>query len=131
MMCPHCHNSLECKVTDSRERNGIIHRRRVCTKCGFRFKTVEVYDGASNEWVYGDMKPKVLGLNELEHWNQALWLEIKGGMLVATSIFDVTETTVRFCNKMVQVKALYGKQWRVWSTKPFEFDFAEYKWAQQ
>ena len=39
MKCSECGGKTE--VTDSREVDGYIIRRRVCTKCGRRFKTEE------------------------------------------------------------------------------------------
>ena len=40
MKCPHCDYN-DSKVTDSRNVNGSIRRRRQCLDCGFRFTTYE------------------------------------------------------------------------------------------
>lgn len=42
MHCPRC-GSSESKVTDTRESSAgeVIKRRRLCTKCGYRFSTME------------------------------------------------------------------------------------------
>ncbi len=40
MKCPHC-NHEDSKVTDSRDVDDIIRRRRQCLGCGFRFTTYE------------------------------------------------------------------------------------------
>lgn len=40
MRCPYC-NKQETKVTDKRDSEGFIRRRRECLKCGKRFTTYE------------------------------------------------------------------------------------------
>ncbi|MGC9309670.1 MAG: transcriptional regulator NrdR [Candidatus Nanoarchaeia archaeon] len=40
MRCPYC-NQQETKVTDKRDSEGFIRRRRECLKCGKRFTTYE------------------------------------------------------------------------------------------
>jgi transcriptional repressor NrdR len=40
MLCPYC-NSVETKVTDKRDTEGVTRRRRECLKCGKRFTTYE------------------------------------------------------------------------------------------
>ena len=40
MKCPHCHHD-DSKVTDSRDVDETIRRRRECLDCGFRFTTYE------------------------------------------------------------------------------------------
>ena len=40
-ICPACGPS-KADVADTRPRNGIIHRRRVCRSCSHRWSTVEV-----------------------------------------------------------------------------------------
>ena len=40
MRCPSCEYSVS-KVTNSREADGSVRRRRECRKCGFRFTTYE------------------------------------------------------------------------------------------
>lgn len=41
MNCPKC-NSNQVYVTDSRRKEGTVHRRRECQDCGHRYTTVEV-----------------------------------------------------------------------------------------
>ena len=43
MKCPKCGKSTI--VTDSRERNNGIYRRRKCNLCGYRFSTYETIGG--------------------------------------------------------------------------------------
>jgi transcriptional repressor NrdR len=43
MICPYCQH-IETKVTDKRESNNAVRRRRECLKCGKRFTTYERID---------------------------------------------------------------------------------------
>ena len=41
MICPHC-KGVDTIVVDSRSRNGIVKRRRMCLSCKQRFNTLEI-----------------------------------------------------------------------------------------
>ena len=41
MKCPHCKGN-DTMVVDSRIRNGVVRRRRMCMSCKKRFNTLEV-----------------------------------------------------------------------------------------
>ena len=50
MMCPNCHCDGATKVLESREReDGSVMRRRICGRCGFRFKTYEIVRGKAGD----------------------------------------------------------------------------------
>lgn len=50
MMCPNCHCYGVTKVLESREReDGSVMRRRICGRCGFRFKTYEIVRGKAGD----------------------------------------------------------------------------------
>jgi transcriptional regulator NrdR family protein len=42
MVCPKCNSKLG--VTDSRQTEAYIRRRRICTKCDYKFTTYEMLD---------------------------------------------------------------------------------------
>ena len=43
MLCPKCHGTTTCTHTISVFDFQLVRRRRVCTKCGYIFKTFETY----------------------------------------------------------------------------------------
>ena len=44
MRCPNCGSKAKSFVTNSRQFNYGINRRRQCTACGERFTTIEIVD---------------------------------------------------------------------------------------
>lgn len=70
-------------------------------------------------------------LNELKDHEEAVWLEVRPNILVATSIKGMTDFSVDFANGMRQMKTLHNKQWRVWDRKPTAILRRETKWVDE
>lgn len=126
MICENCGSKMESRVLESRERKKFTYRRRKCTRCGYEYITHEVF-------VKGQMPidaPNVMPLFAFQVYEEAVWLEVIGTkpILVATSIKRFTDTTVEFENGMIQIRKLYGKQWRVWNRKPSDRQRKEVEW---
>lgn len=124
MICENCGSSKESKVLDSRERQKFTYRKRKCLRCGYEYITHEVF-------VKGQISidaPYVMPLFALQEYEEAVWLEVKGLKLIATSVKRFTDTTVEFENGMIQIRKLYRKQWRVWNKKPSDRQKGEVEW---
>lgn len=124
MICENCGSNKQSRVIESRERQKFTYRKRKCLKCGYEYITHEVF-------VKGQMPidaPHTMPLFMLQVYEEAVWLEVKGMKLIATSVKRFTDTTVEFENGMIQIRKLYGKQWRVWSKKPSEKQRKEIGW---
>ena len=116
MICPACKGEGTSRVLESRERKDYVYRRRMCEKCGYEYKTREVFWGT----VKTTSGPALLSISEMNRSWEAVWLEVLGvcTTLSPTTVKKVTERTVEFTNGMIQVIPLLNRQWRVWSKRP-------------
>lgn len=124
MICENCGSNKQSRVIESRERQKFMYRKRKCLKCGYEYITHETF-------VKGQMPidaPYVMPLSAIQKYEEAVWLEVKGLKLIATSVKRFTDTTVEFENGMIQIRKLYGKQWRVWNRKPSDRQRKEVEW---
>ena len=124
MICENCGSEKESKILDSREREGFTYRKRKCVRCGYEYITHERFVRG----VRSTSGPRLMYLNEMQEWTEAVWLELRDGKLIATSIQGIDEDSVHFSNSMVMRRSACLHNWRVWDRRPSEDKRREERW---
>lgn len=74
MICPNCdYPQTACSDSRPRDAGSVIRRRRVCTKCGYRFTTFEECREMSTTEIIANLRKIQDTLNQMEQAILSKW----------------------------------------------------------